>query len=104
MNSLKQLETCGQSPVPLAAQSKAGQLQFPPQPLRLCLGGLGLVESCELTTLIERDGLKGVTSNPFDLRKGDRQDGEYANSRKQFQTEADDSISAIYEHLTTSTW
>ena len=32
----------------------------------------GLIRKGELATLIERDGLKGVTSNPIDLRESDR--------------------------------
>jgi transaldolase/glucose-6-phosphate isomerase len=45
MNPLKQLEACGRSP----------RLDYPTR----CL-----IESGELRTLIERDGLKGVTSHP----------------------------------------
>ena len=50
-------------------------------------------------TLIERDGLKGVTSNPSIFEKAICETDEYAEALKQFQGQADHSISAIYEHL-----
>ena len=55
MNKLKQLEACGQSP---------------------WLGYLkrSVIEKGELRTLIERDGLKGVISNPSIFEKTDRRD------------------------------
>ncbi|MGA8899233.1 bifunctional transaldolase/phosoglucose isomerase, partial [Bradyrhizobium sp.] len=52
-----------------------------------------------LRTLIERDGLKGVTSNPSIFEKAIGETDEYAEALKQFQGQADHSISAIYEHL-----
>ncbi|MGI8570116.1 MAG: bifunctional transaldolase/phosoglucose isomerase [Methylocella sp.] len=80
MNKLKQLEVCGQSP----------WLDYLKR---------SLIESGELRTLIERDGLKGVTSNPSIFEKAIGETDEYANALKQFQVQADHGISAIYEHL-----
>ncbi|SFK64304.1 bifunctional transaldolase/phosoglucose isomerase [Methylocapsa palsarum] len=80
MTRLKQLETCGQSP---------------------WLDDLGrsLVESGDLRTLIERDGLKGLTSNPSIFEKTIGETDDYAEALEQFQTQADHSISGIYEQL-----
>ena len=58
-----------------------------------------LIDEGELRTLIERDGLKGVTSNPSIFEKAIGETDEYADALKQFQAQADHSISAIYEHL-----
>ena len=80
MNKLKQLEACGQSP----------WLDYLKR---------SLIEKGELRTLIERDGLKGVTSNPSIFEKAIGETDEYADALKQFQAQADHSISAIYEHL-----
>jgi transaldolase/glucose-6-phosphate isomerase len=80
MNPLKQLEACGQSP----------WLDYLKR---------SLIEKGELRTLIERDGLKGLTSNPSIFEKAIGESDEYADALKQFQVEADHSISAIYEHL-----
>ncbi|MGB6371941.1 MAG: bifunctional transaldolase/phosoglucose isomerase [Methylocella sp.] len=80
MNKLKQLEVCGQSP----------WLDYLKR---------SLIESGELRTLIERDGLKGVTSNPSIFEKAIGETDEYADALKQFQGLADHGISAIYEHL-----
>jgi transaldolase / glucose-6-phosphate isomerase len=80
MNSLKQLEACGQSP----------WLDYLKR---------SLIEKGELRTLIERDGLKGVTSNPSIFEKAIGETDEYADALKQFQALADHSISEIYEHL-----
>ena len=80
MNPLKQLEACGQSP----------WLDYLKR---------SLIEKGELRALIERDGLKGVTSNPSIFEKAIGESDEYADALKQFQAEADHSISAIYEHL-----
>src|SRR5205807_1328178 len=49
--------------------------------------------------LIERDGLKGVTSNPSIFEKAIGETDEYASALKEFQAQADHGISAIYEHL-----
>jgi transaldolase/glucose-6-phosphate isomerase len=80
MNPLKQLEACGQSP----------WLDYLTR---------SLIEKGELRPLIERDGLKGVTSNPSIFEKAIGESDEYADALKQFQARADHSISAIYEHL-----
>ncbi|MEJ0095687.1 MAG: bifunctional transaldolase/phosoglucose isomerase [Methylocella sp.] len=80
MNPLKQLEACGQSP----------WLDYLKR---------SLIESGELRALIERDGLKGVTSNPSIFEKAIAESHEYAAGLKQFQGLADHSVSAIYERL-----
>ena len=74
MNKLKQLEACGQSP----------WLDYLKR---------SLIEKGELRTLIERDGLKGVTSNPSIFEKAIGETDEYADALKQFQAQADHSIS-----------
>jgi transaldolase/glucose-6-phosphate isomerase len=80
VNKLKQLEACGQSP----------WLDYLKR---------SLIEKGELRVLIERDGLKGVTSNPSIFEKAIGETDEYADALKQFQAQADHGISAIYEHL-----
>ena len=80
MNPLKQLEACGQSP----------WLDYLKR---------SLIAKGELRNLIERDGLKGVTSNPSIFEKAIAESDEYADALKQFQSGGDHSISAIYEHL-----
>ncbi len=80
MNPLKQIETCGQS-------------------VWLDYLKRSLVEKGELRTLRERDGLKGVTSNPSIFEKAIGESDEYADALKKFQAQGDRGISAIYEHL-----
>src|SRR5450759_5110372 len=80
MNPLKQLEVCGQSP----------WLDYLKR---------SLIEKGELRRLIERDGLKGITSNPSIFEKAIGESEEYKGALKQFQAQADHGISAIYEHL-----
>ncbi len=80
MNPLKQLEACGQAP----------WLDYLKR---------SLIEKGELRTLIERDGLKGVTSNPSIFEKAIGESAEYADALMKFQGHGDHSISAIYEHL-----
>ena len=80
MNPLRQLETCGQS-------------------LWLDYLKRSLIEKGELRVLVERDGLKGVTSNPSIFEKAIGETDEYADALKQFQALSDHSISEIYEHL-----
>jgi len=80
MNPLKQLENCGQSP----------WLDYLKR---------SLIAKGELHTLIERDGIKGVTSNPSIFEKAIGDSDEYADAIKRFAAEADHSVSAIYEHL-----
>jgi transaldolase/glucose-6-phosphate isomerase len=80
MNPLKQLAACGQSP----------WLDYLKR---------SLVEKGDLRALIERDGLKGVTSNPSIFEKAIGESDEYTGALKSFQAEADHCVSAIYEHL-----
>jgi transaldolase/glucose-6-phosphate isomerase len=80
MNPLKQLQQYGQSP----------WLDYLKR---------SLVEGGELRHMIERDGLKGLTSNPSIFEKAIGDSDEYAGALKRFQAEADHSISEIYEHL-----
>ena len=80
MNKLRQLGTCGQS-------------------VWLDYLKRSVIENGELLTLIEHDGLKGVTTNPSIFEKAIDETDEYANALKQFQASADHGISAIYEHL-----
>jgi len=80
MNALKQLEALGQSP----------WLDYMKR---------SLIDKGELRTLIERDGLKGVTSNPSIFEKAIGETDEYADALKHFQAQGDHSISAIYEYL-----
>jgi len=80
VNKLKLLEACGQSP----------WLDYLKR---------SLIERGELRALIERDGLKGVTSNPSIFEKAIGETDEYADALKQFQAQADHGISEIYEHL-----
>ena len=80
MNKLKQLEACGQSP----------WLDYLKR---------SLIEKGDLRTLIARDGLKGITSNPSIFEKAIGETDEYADALTQFQAQADHSISEIYEHL-----
>ncbi|RTL79403.1 MAG: bifunctional transaldolase/phosoglucose isomerase [Hyphomicrobiales bacterium] len=80
MNPLKQLEACGQSP----------WLDYLKR---------SLIEKDELRRLIERDGIRGVTSNPAIFEKAIAESDEYEATLKKFQSQADHSVSAIYEHL-----
>lgn len=80
MNPLKQLEACGQSP----------WLDYLKR---------SLIRDGALRGLIERDGLKGVTSNPSIFEKAIAETDEYSEAIKQFQGLTDHSVSEIYEHL-----
>jgi transaldolase/glucose-6-phosphate isomerase len=80
MNPLKELESHGQSP----------WLDYVKR---------SLIESGGLRTLIERDGLKGVTSNPSIFEKAIGESDEYAEALKKFQAREDHGVGAIYEHL-----
>jgi transaldolase / glucose-6-phosphate isomerase len=80
MNPLKQLETLGQS-------------------LWLDYLKRSLIEKGGLQELIDRDGLKGVTSNPSIFEKAIDGSDEYAESIERFLSDADHGISEIYEHL-----
>jgi transaldolase/glucose-6-phosphate isomerase len=77
---LKQLEACGQAPW-LDYLKKS------------------LIESGELATMIGRDGLKGMTSNPSIFEKAIAESDEYADALKKFQASGDHSVNEIYEHL-----
>ena len=80
MNPIKQLEACGQSPwLDYLIRS--------------------LIESGNLKTMIERDGLKGVTSNPSIFQKAIGESDEYNGAMRDFIRKADASVSDIYEHL-----
>ena len=80
MNPLEQLQSCGQAP----------WLDFLIR---------SLVEKGELKTMIERDGLKGVTSNPSIFEKAIGESDEYSVEIKSLLSERDRSITEIYEHL-----
>ncbi len=80
MNPLKQLEACGQAPW-LDYLSRS------------------LVEQGDLAAMIERDGLKGVTSNPTIFQKAIGESDEYTGAIKALLAKADHSVTEIYEHL-----
>ena len=80
MNPLKRLQACGQSP----------WLDFLTRSL---MGDGGLQK------MIERDGLKGVTSNPSIFEKAIAESDEYTSAIAEFQAGADHSVAEIYEHL-----
>ncbi len=80
MNPLKQLEVCGQSP----------WLDYVRR---------SLIRKGELATLIERDGLKGVTSNPSIFQKGIGESDEYAGDFHAVQGQGSDGASEIYERI-----
>jgi transaldolase/glucose-6-phosphate isomerase len=80
MNRLMQLGACGQSP----------WLDYMRR---------SLIETGELRTLIERDGLKGVTSNPAIFEKAIGESDDYGEAIAAFQATGDHSVSEIYEHL-----
>jgi transaldolase/glucose-6-phosphate isomerase len=83
MNPLKQLEACGQAPW-------------------LDYMKTSLISSGELRTMIERDGLKGITSNPSIFEKAIAESDEYTEPLKKFQNTGDHSVKDIYEHLAVS--
>ena len=80
MNPLKQLETVGQAP----------WLDYLKR---------SLITNGELKTLIERDGLKGMTSNPSIFEKAIAESDEYLDAIKAFRAQSDHNDMAIYEHL-----
>lgn len=80
MNPLKQLEQCGQSP----------WLDFVRR---------SLIEKGELKTLIDRDGLKGVTSNPSIFEKAIGGSDEYLDDLNEFQKQGQHKPGELYEHL-----
>src|SRR3974390_1249033 len=80
MNPLKQLESCGQSP----------WLDYLKR---------SLIARGELHNMIERDGLKGVTSNPTIFEKAIAGTDEYVDALQRFLATGDHSPNAVYEHL-----
>jgi transaldolase/glucose-6-phosphate isomerase len=80
MNPLQQLEACGQSPW-------LDNLQR------------SLITSGKLRSMIERDGLRGITSNPSIFEAAIGKGDDYTEALQQFQAELDHDVSAIYEHL-----
>jgi transaldolase/glucose-6-phosphate isomerase len=80
MNALKRLETCGQSP----------WLDYLKR---------SLIHNGDLERLIERDGLKGVTSNPSIFEQAIGHSDEYADAIRQFLGEGAPAAAEIYEHL-----
>ena len=80
MNSLMALGQCGQS-------------------LWLDYLKRDLIEDGELKTLIERDGLKGATSNPTIFKKAIADSDEYDAAMTAFVARGSPSVSEIYEHL-----
>jgi transaldolase/glucose-6-phosphate isomerase len=80
MNPLKQLESATQSP----------WLDFVKR---------SLLEGDELKTMIERDGLKGMTSNPSIFEKAIGDSEEYDADLAAFAAKGTPSVNAAYEHL-----
>ncbi|HET9146938.1 MAG TPA: bifunctional transaldolase/phosoglucose isomerase [Acetobacteraceae bacterium] len=80
MNPLKQLEQAGQSP----------WLDFVQR---------HLIESGELKTMVERDGLKGVTSNPTIFEKAIGKSKDYGEALEAFLKKGDQRTMAVYEYL-----
>ncbi len=58
-----------------------------------------LIESGELATLIERDGLRGLTSNPSIFEKAIGEGDAYDGAINAFLEQSDADVGAIYEHL-----
>jgi transaldolase/glucose-6-phosphate isomerase len=80
MNPLQQLAACGQSP----------WLDYLKR---------SLIRNGELQALIDRDGLKGLTSNPSIFEKAIAESDDYAGAMAQYLKGADHGASDIYEHL-----
>jgi transaldolase/glucose-6-phosphate isomerase len=80
MNTLQQLHGCGQSP----------WLDYLKR---------SLVEKGELAEMIERDGVKGLTSNPSIFEKAIGQSHEYDDAIAEFLRDGDRPSNEIYEHL-----
>ncbi|HUZ64658.1 MAG TPA: bifunctional transaldolase/phosoglucose isomerase [Acetobacteraceae bacterium] len=80
MNPLKRLEQAGQS-------------------VWLDYVKRDLIEGGGLQALVDRDGLKGVTSNPSIFEKAIGHSDEYAGAIRAFLAGGDHGVSAIYEHL-----
>jgi transaldolase/glucose-6-phosphate isomerase len=80
MNPLTQLQACGQS-------------------LWLDYLSRDLVENNGLRILIDRDGLKGLTSNPSIFEKSIGESDEYDDALARFQAHGGHGVAEIYEHL-----
>ena len=80
VNPLKKLEECGQSP----------WLDYVRR---------SLIESGQLATMIARDGLKGITSNPSIFEKGIGESEEYNDLFAGFVADGDRGAGEIYEYL-----
>jgi len=80
MNPLQKLEAYGQSP----------WLDYLTR---------SLMEKGELSQMIARDGLKGVTSNPSIFEKAIAESDEYASAISDYMALGDHGVSDIYEHL-----
>lgn len=80
MNPLKQLEQAGQSP----------WLDFIQR---------HLIDSGELKTMVERDGLKGVTSNPTIFEKAIGQSKDYGDALEAFLKQGAHRTMDVYEYL-----
>lgn len=80
INPLKQLEACGQS-VWLDYLTRS------------------LIDEGKLRSLVEKDGIRGMTSNPTIFEKAIAETDEYADPLKRLLAKSDHSVSAIYEHL-----
>jgi transaldolase / glucose-6-phosphate isomerase len=61
-----------------------------------------LLDSGELRRLIERDGVRGATSNPAIFEKAIAHGEEYAADLVAFLKAADRDVDALYEHLVTA--
>ena len=59
----------------------------------------GLIRKGELATLIQRDGLKGVTSNPSIFEKAIGGSGDYDSDLVAFARSTNADAMAVYEHL-----
>ena len=59
----------------------------------------GLIERGELTTLVERDGLTGVTSNPSIFEKAIGHSDEYDSDLQNVLKGGDADVGALFEHL-----
>ncbi|MGO4833939.1 transaldolase, partial [Rhizobiaceae sp. 2RAB30] len=79
-NPLRELEACGQS-VWLDYLTRS------------------LIDEGQLRSPIEKDGLRGMTSNPTIFEKAIAETDEYAEPLKRLLARSDHSVSAIYEHL-----
>src|SRR5471032_2642728 len=59
----------------------------------------GLIERGELTTMVERDGLTGVTSNPSIFEKAIGHSDEYDADLQSVLKAGDANVGKLFEHL-----